>query len=81
MNGIIGAVPDDVPIEMYLERHDDDDTFDPARPASPAGGALGRPPRRDFAGRSDRKPGLVTVVRVGDPGGDGAQARANTPAR
>lgn len=25
MNGIIGVVPDDVPIEMYLERHDDND--------------------------------------------------------
>ncbi len=29
MNGIVGAVPDDVPIEMYLERHDDDDTLIP----------------------------------------------------
>ena len=25
MNGIIGVVPDDVPIEMYLEQHDDND--------------------------------------------------------
>lgn len=25
MNGIIGTVPDDVPIEMYLEQHDDND--------------------------------------------------------
>lgn len=29
MNGIIGVVPDDVPIEMYLEQHDDDDTLIP----------------------------------------------------
>ncbi|MGD1170664.1 ABC transporter ATP-binding protein/permease [Mycobacterium seoulense] len=29
MNGIIGAVPDDVPIEMYLEQHDDDDVLIP----------------------------------------------------
>lgn len=26
MNGIVGVVPDDVPIEMYLEQHHDDDT-------------------------------------------------------
>ncbi|CDO89891.1 iron ABC transporter permease [Mycobacterium triplex] len=25
MNGIIGTIPDDVPIEMYLEQHDDND--------------------------------------------------------
>lgn len=29
MNGIIGTVPDDVPIEMYLEQHDDHDTLIP----------------------------------------------------
>ncbi|AZP82356.1 ABC transporter ATP-binding protein/permease [Mycobacterium avium] len=29
MNGIIGIVPDDVPIEMYLEQHHDDDTLIP----------------------------------------------------
>ncbi|OBH52595.1 ABC transporter ATP-binding protein/permease [Mycobacterium sp. E2479] len=29
MNGIIGVIPDDVPIEMYLEQHDDDDTLIP----------------------------------------------------
>ncbi len=29
MNGIIGFVPDDVPIEMYLEQHDDNDTLIP----------------------------------------------------
>ncbi len=29
MNGIIGVVPDDVPIEMYLEHHDDNDTLIP----------------------------------------------------
>lgn len=29
MNGIIGVVPDDVPIEMYLEKHDDNDTLIP----------------------------------------------------
>jgi ATP-binding cassette subfamily B protein IrtA len=29
MNGIIGAVPDDVPIEMYLEQHDNNDTLIP----------------------------------------------------
>lgn len=29
MNGIIGTVPDDVPIEMYLEQHDDGDTLIP----------------------------------------------------
>jgi ATP-binding cassette, subfamily B, bacterial IrtA/YbtP len=29
MNGIIGAVPEDVPIEMYLEQHDDHDTLIP----------------------------------------------------
>lgn len=29
MNGIIGTVPDDVPIEMYLEQHDDNDTSIP----------------------------------------------------
>ncbi|MCV7426261.1 ABC transporter ATP-binding protein/permease [Mycobacterium montefiorense] len=29
MNGIIGTVPDDVPIEMYLEQHDDNDTAIP----------------------------------------------------
>lgn len=29
MNGIIGVVPDDVPIEMYLEQHHDDDTLIP----------------------------------------------------
>ena len=29
MNGIIGTVPDDVPIEMYLEQHDDNDTLIP----------------------------------------------------
>lgn len=32
MNGIIGTVPDDVPIEMYLEQHDDSD---PAIPIAP----------------------------------------------
>ncbi|OBK13926.1 ABC transporter ATP-binding protein/permease [Mycobacterium asiaticum] len=29
MNGIIGTVPKDVPIEMYLEQHDDNDTLIP----------------------------------------------------
>jgi ATP-binding cassette subfamily B protein IrtA len=29
MNGIIGVVPDDVPIEMYLEQHDDNDALIP----------------------------------------------------
>jgi len=29
MIGIIGVVPDDVPIEMYLEQHDDNDTLIP----------------------------------------------------
>ncbi len=29
MNGIVGIVPDEVPIAMYLERHDDDDTLIP----------------------------------------------------
>lgn len=29
MNGIVDAVPDDVPIEMYLERHDDNDGLIP----------------------------------------------------
>ncbi len=29
MNGIIGTVPDDVPIEMYLEQHDENDTSIP----------------------------------------------------
>jgi ATP-binding cassette subfamily B protein IrtA len=29
MNGIIGTVPDDVPIEMYLELHDENDTSIP----------------------------------------------------
>ncbi|MCV7380395.1 iron ABC transporter permease [Mycobacterium alsense] len=29
MNGIVGTVPPDVPIEMYLEQHDDDDTLIP----------------------------------------------------
>jgi ATP-binding cassette subfamily B protein IrtA len=29
MNGIAAIVPDDVPIEMYLERHDDNDTLIP----------------------------------------------------
>lgn len=29
MNGIIEVVPDDVPIEMYLEQHDDNDTLIP----------------------------------------------------
>ena len=29
MNGIIGVVPADVPIEMYLEQHDDNDTLIP----------------------------------------------------
>jgi ATP-binding cassette, subfamily B, bacterial IrtA/YbtP len=29
MNGIIGTVPDDVPIEMYLEQHDDNDGLIP----------------------------------------------------
>lgn len=29
MNGIIGVVPDEVPIEMYLEQHDDNDTLIP----------------------------------------------------
>ncbi|MFZ1176140.1 MAG: SIP domain-containing protein, partial [Mycobacterium sp.] len=29
MNGIIGVVPDDVPVEMYLEQHDDNDTLIP----------------------------------------------------
>ncbi|HXY66755.1 MAG TPA: ABC transporter ATP-binding protein/permease [Mycobacterium sp.] len=29
MNGIIGVVPDDVPIEMYLEQHHDNDTLIP----------------------------------------------------
>ena len=32
MNGIIGVVPDDVPIEMYLEQHDDNDTLIPLAP-------------------------------------------------
>ena len=29
MNGIVGTVPDDVPIEMYVEQHDDNDTLIP----------------------------------------------------
>ena len=29
INGIIGVVPDDVPIEVYLERHDDNDRLIP----------------------------------------------------
>ncbi len=29
INGIVAAVPDDVPIEMYLEQHDDNDTLIP----------------------------------------------------
>ena len=29
INGIIGMVPDDVPIELYLEQHDDNDTLIP----------------------------------------------------
>lgn len=29
MNGIVATVPDDVPIEMYLEQHDDNDTLIP----------------------------------------------------
>lgn len=29
MNGIIGAIPDDVPIEMYLEQHDPNDALIP----------------------------------------------------
>jgi ATP-binding cassette, subfamily B, bacterial IrtA/YbtP len=29
INGIIGVVPDDVPIDVYLERHDDNDTLIP----------------------------------------------------
>ncbi|HTX97914.1 MAG TPA: ABC transporter ATP-binding protein/permease [Mycobacterium sp.] len=32
MNGIIGVVPDDVPIEMYLEQHDDNDLLIPLAP-------------------------------------------------
>lgn len=32
MNGIIGVVPDDVPIEMYLEQHDDHDVLIPIAP-------------------------------------------------
>lgn len=31
INGIIGAVPADVPIELYLEQHDDDDLLIPLR--------------------------------------------------
>ncbi|OBB92689.1 ABC transporter ATP-binding protein/permease [Mycobacterium sp. 852002-30065_SCH5024008] len=29
MNGIIGVIPDDIPIEMYLEQHDDNDVLIP----------------------------------------------------
>jgi ATP-binding cassette, subfamily B, bacterial IrtA/YbtP len=29
MNGIVGVVPSDVPVEMYLEQHDDNDTLIP----------------------------------------------------
>lgn len=29
INGIIGTVPDDVPVELYLEQHDDDDPLIP----------------------------------------------------
>lgn len=29
INGIIGTVPDDIPIELYLEQHDDNDTLIP----------------------------------------------------
>ncbi|OBG31927.1 ABC transporter ATP-binding protein/permease [Mycobacterium sp. E3198] len=29
INGIVGTVPDDVPIEVYLEQHDDNDTLIP----------------------------------------------------
>ncbi|WP_322859109.1 ABC transporter ATP-binding protein/permease [Mycobacterium europaeum] len=32
MNGIIGVVPDDVPIEMYLEQHDENDLLIPIAP-------------------------------------------------
>lgn len=32
MNGIVGVVPGDVPIEMYLERHDDNDVLIPLAP-------------------------------------------------
>ncbi|ORV63157.1 iron ABC transporter permease [Mycobacterium europaeum] len=32
MNGILGVVPDDVPIEMYLEQHDENDLLIPIAP-------------------------------------------------
>ena len=66
INGIVGTVPDDVPIEMYLEQHDDNDTLIPLARASPAAGALGQSARREFAGRGDREPRLVELVCVGD---------------
>ena len=53
MNGIVAIAPDDVPVEIYLEQHDDNDTADSAREASPAAGALGRAARREIIGRGD----------------------------
>jgi ATP-binding cassette, subfamily B, bacterial IrtA/YbtP len=47
MNGIIDAIPEDVPVEMYLERHDDNDSSIP----------LAQHPqlRSHWVGRSDEK--------------------------
>lgn len=73
MNGIVGTVPDDVPIEMYLERHDDNDALIPLA-KHPRLHALGRAPRREVVGRGDRRPGLVGLVRVGDTRGRDPQA-------
>ena len=81
INGIIGIVPDDVPIEVYLEQHDDNDRLIP----------IAEHPRLrlHWVVRRDEKslaaaienPGLVGLVCLGDPGSQHAQARSDPAAR
>ena len=81
INGIIGVVPDDVPIEMYLEQHDDNDTLIPIAQHPRLRVHWVDPARREIAGRGDREPRLVGLVRLGDTGSHHAQARPDAAAR
>ncbi len=80
INGIIDIVPDDVPIEVYLEQHVDDDRQIPI--AQHPRLRLHWVSRRDekSLASADRNPRLVGLVCLGDAGSHHAQARPNPAA-
>ena len=81
INGIIGIVPDDVPIEVYLEQHDDNDRLIPLAQHPRLRVHWVGPARREVTGRGHREPGLVGLVCVGDTRSHHAQARSDPAAR